>query len=81
MSTFPVTTTTTITQAGSGTINQHQLANTAAVISGSGIKVGAVCVFRLARPTGDAFTGDAFLHSVGVHYQIDTMGSRQITTK
>ena len=81
MTTFPATTTTTITQAGSGTINQHQLANTAAVISGSGIKVGAICVFRLARPTGDAFTGDAFLHSVGVHYQIDTIGSRQITTK
>jgi hypothetical protein len=79
--TFGATTTTTITQAGSGTINKHQLANTAAVISGSGIKVGAICVFRLARPTGDAFTGDAFLHSVGVHYQIDTMGSRQITTK
>jgi hypothetical protein len=79
--TFGATTTTTITQAGSGTINQHQLANTAAVISGSGIKVGAICVFRLARPTGDAFTGDAFLHSVGVHYQIDTIGSRQITTK
>jgi len=38
-------------------------------------------LFALSRPTGDAFTGDAFLHEVGVHYQRDTLGSRQMAIK
>ena len=29
----------------------------------------------------DTFTGDLFVLSIGLHYQIDTIGSRAITTK
>jgi hypothetical protein len=31
--------------------------------------------------TGDAYAGDAIALTIGVHYEIDTVGSRQITTK
>jgi len=79
--TFGSEVTRSFTQAGSGTINAHQLVNANAVISGSGVVIGTIIAFALSRPAGDAFTGDAFLHSVGVHYQIDTMGSRGIATK
>lgn len=75
--------TITFQQAGSGTANKHQYVSGNVVISGSAksIAIGAIICFALSRPTGDAFTGDAFLHSVGVHYEIDTMGSRQRSVK
>jgi hypothetical protein len=69
------------TQAGAGVALTNQLIDSSAVIAGTGRKIGDIIVFRLARPTGDAFTGDAFLHSFGVHYEIDTMGSRQRLVK
>lgn len=47
----------------------------------AGRKIGDVIAFELSRPTGDGFTGNAFLHSIGVHYQIDTLGSRQMSVK
>jgi len=68
------------TQAGSGTINKHQYVSANNHITGS-ITIGSIVVFALSRPTGDDFTGDAFLHSIGVHYQQDTLGSRTIITK
>jgi hypothetical protein len=72
----------TFTQAGSGTINKHQYVSADAVIPGGGtMTIGTIIVFALSRPTGDAFSGDAFLHSVGCHYQVDTMGSRQMGVK
>lgn len=71
----------TFTQAGSGTVNKHQYVSGNTVISGTGLTIGTIIVFALSRPTGDSFTGDAFLHSVGVHYQIDTIGSRTAAAK
>jgi hypothetical protein len=79
--TFGAEATKTFTQAGSGTINKHQYISNNTNISGGSIGIGTIVVFALSRPTGDAFTGNAFLHSIGVHYQIDTMGSRQPSTK
>ncbi len=81
--TFGSEETITFQQAGSGTANKHQYVSGNVKISGTtkSIGIGATVAFALSRPTGDAFTGDAFLHSVGVHYEIDTMGSRQIGTK
>lgn len=73
--TFSSVTNLTITQAGSGTALGHQLAETNIPIPGTGMKIGDIVIFRLGRATGDAFTGDAFLHSVGVHYEIDKVGS------
>jgi len=71
----------TFTQAGSGTALLNQYVSADSLIDGTTLKIGAIFLFALSRPTGDAFTGDAFLHQVGVHYEIDTMGSRQISSK
>jgi hypothetical protein len=75
--------TLTFQQEGSGVINKSQYVSANVLIDGTSkdIKIGAIFAFALSRPTGDAFTGDAFLHSVGVHYQVDTMGSRQMSVK
>ena len=74
------TLTASIDIAGSGIINRHQY-TPIGTISGAGIKVGDIIAFRIARPTGDSFTGNAFMHSIGMHYQIDTLGSRAELTK
>lgn len=68
--------------AAPGIINQHIRQNIV-TISGSGLKIGAILAFRVYRQNGgtDTFTGNAFLHSIGVHYTCDTVGSRTITAK
>jgi hypothetical protein len=81
--TFPATATITTTPtAASAVINQLNRLDFKA-IPGDGVKIGDVIAFRLYRQNGgtDTFTGNAFLHSFGFHYQIDTIGSRQITIK
>jgi hypothetical protein len=50
-------------------------------IAGTGRKIGDIIAFELSRPSTDSFTGDAFLHSIGIHYQSDTIGSRQMSVK
>jgi hypothetical protein len=68
---------------GSGVINSH-IYHDIGTISGTvpaTIHIGAICAFRVSRPAGDAFTGDAFLHSIGIHYQCDTIGSANETSK
>lgn len=81
--TFGATTTLAQVQAGSGTINKHQYLSIG-VISGTGRKIGDVIAFALTR-TGsdvlDTFTGNAFIHQLGVHYECDAMGSRTQTGK
>jgi hypothetical protein len=71
----------TFTQAGSGTALLNQYVSANSLITGATLKIGAIFLFALSRPTGDAFTGDAFLHSVGVHYIVDSLGSRSISSK
>ena len=64
--------------AGSGEINRHQY-TTIGVISGVNRKIGDLIVFRVYRDAAsglDTFTGNAFLHSLGIHYCVDTIGSR-----
>lgn len=48
-------------------------------IIGTGFKIGDQFLFQLSRITAsaDEFAGDALLSTAGVHYEIDTMGSRQ----
>ena len=37
---------------------------------------------RIAKSAGgNELTGDIFVTQVGIHYEVDTVGSRQITTK
>ena len=54
-----------------------------AAISGTGRTIGDQMLFQLSRvaAAGDAYAGDALIATVGLHYPIDTMGSRQIGTK
>ena len=47
-------------------------------IDGTGKDQGSELVFRLFRdPTEDTYASDAALIQVGIHYQIDALGSRQ----
>lgn len=71
----------TFQQVGGGVALAHQFVSASAPVPGANRKIGDIMMFKLARPSGDAFTGDAFLLSFGVHYEIDTMGSRQIGVK
>jgi len=52
-------------------------------ISGTNLKIGTQVKFRIKRiaGTGTEPTGNPFLGMVGVHYQQNTLGSRDITTK
>ncbi len=80
---FPAPTTKTVAYPAPGVINQH-VAHDIAVIPGRGLKIGAQCAFRLYRLGGnvlDTYAGDCFLHTVGVHYAADTLGSRGIFSK
>jgi hypothetical protein len=70
----------TATDAGGGVAFAHQYASFG-TIAGTGRKIGDIIVFELKRPSGDTFAGDAFLLSIGIHYQQDTLGSRSISSK
>ena len=52
-------------------------------IGGAGVKIGDQFVFQLARiaASSDEYGGEALVATVGFHYQVDTIGSRQIATK
>jgi hypothetical protein len=54
-----------------------------AAITGTNFKIGDQFMFSLERvaATGDAYEGDALIFTAGIHYQIDTLGSRHIGTK
>jgi hypothetical protein len=54
-----------------------------AAITGTNFKIGDQFMFTLTRvaSTGDAYAGDALIETAGIHYQIDTLGSRSISTK
>lgn len=78
---FPVQAQLSATQAGGGVALQHQLATFTPTISGA-IKIGNIIAFRLVRTaTGNTFTGNAFVFSIGVHYKCDALGSNQMLTK
>ena len=54
------------------------------VIDGTALTIGEQCHFRVYRDPTDAqdtYTGDVAIATIGVHYEIDTVGSRTITTK
>ena len=54
-----------------------------AAITGTDFKIGDQFMFTLTRvaATSDDYAGDALIETAGIHYQIDTIGSRQIATK
>ena len=52
-------------------------------ITGTTFKIGDQFMFNLWRvaATGDAFAGDALIQTAGIHYAVNTLGSRLIGTK
>jgi len=54
-----------------------------AAITGTNYNIGDQFVFTLERvaATGDAYAGDALIATVGIHYQVNTIGSRTIIVK
>jgi len=52
-------------------------------ITGTTFKIGDQFAFDISRvsATADEYGGDALTHTLGIHYQVDTLGSRQIGTK
>jgi hypothetical protein len=68
--------------AAPGVVNKLTRTNIVALV-GTNFKIGDIIAFRFFRQNGgtDTFTGNAFVHSIGIHYEADTVGSRQITSK
>jgi hypothetical protein len=63
---------------------QYELARSdLPAIDGETLEIGDQFLFRLERiaSTGDAYAGDALLATVGIHYEIDTLGSRTLGSK
>lgn len=54
-----------------------------AAIDGTNFKIGDQMMFTLERVAadGDAFSGECLIETAGIHYECDTLGSRQIGTK
>ena len=70
-------TTVTVPVAAGGVVRKHQYA-TLVTIVGTGITKGATIDFRIYRlgyDATDTFTGNAFLHNVGLHYEKNCLGS------
>jgi hypothetical protein len=81
--TYGAPTTITVTDSTDSTAWKHLRADFAA-ISGTGKTIGSVLVFRIFRDPADAadtYASDAGLIDIGCHVELDTVGSRQITTK
>lgn len=54
------------------------------VISGTNLLIASQIHFRLYRDSGDVdddYTGDAVLSTVGIHYELSSIGSRQTAIK
>jgi len=80
---FSTTATATNTPvAASGVVNQLTRTNIV-TLDGTNYKIGDIIAFRFYRQNGgtDTFTGNAFVHSIGIHYQADTNGSINIASK
>lgn len=81
---FPAT--TTINQEitiPDGTVDLTNIYISIGTDSTAGFAIGATIVGRIRRiaSSGTELVGDMFVTQVGIHYEIDTIGSRAITTK
>lgn len=54
-----------------------------AVITGTTFKIGDQFMFTLTRvtATGDAYAGETLIETAGIHYEVDTIGSKTISAK
>jgi len=72
-----------VTVAADGTINKHQYDDIVS-LTGTGKTLSSHImgrVFRKAADGADTFTGGAFLLSLGVHFEMDSLGSRDELVK
>lgn len=68
-----------VTRTKAGT---HEIIETTELVDMPLAKIGAMLIGRIYRvPTDDTYADDAFLLSIGFHYQMDTHGSRQVFIK
>jgi hypothetical protein len=77
--TLPNTTLVALPDDGAGVVNTHQLAENAD-ISGTGLGLSSMLLGRLSRNGGagaDDFVGDAALLEFDLHFEQDTVGSRE----
>lgn len=53
------------------------------LLSGSGVSIGNQFLFTLSRiaATADEYAGEALLATVGIHYKVNSLGSRNIASK
>ena len=81
------TTTTVVTrevETGVNTAYDHQLADIpAAGIAGTGMGISSIFMCRLYRyaATGDNYAGDIVITDFDIHFEKDTWGSTEITSK
>jgi len=73
-------------QAGPSTngITREHITSELGTIDGTGLKIGCMILFKLCRDgadQNDTYNSDIFLHSLGMHYEQDGDGSRDILTK
>ena len=81
---FAATDTVSATQAGSGTILEHQHLDIGLIdMSGISLLSSVVTGYltRDANLNSDTFTGEAIYGAIGFHYQMDSNGSRQSDSK
>lgn len=70
-------TTISIDSNGDGTAYKHQVAPLPE-IDGTGKKISSILSIKLSRLGGsDTYTGDALLKEFDIHYQINSLGSRE----
>lgn len=70
--------------SSTGSIAWQEIRTEFGTISNSSIKIGSQIFFRLYRDAADVqdtYSFDVALSTVGIHYEIDTVGSRQIAIK
>lgn len=74
---------TTITIETAYDTQYEQVISAFAAITGTNFNMGDQFIFSLERvaAAGDAYSGNALVMTVGLHFEKDTVGSRQITTK
>jgi len=80
---FPANSSATVTvDVQNDVLDTHMLDNVV-TISGAGKTISSVLICSLTRDVGVAndYANDAYFLEADFHFQIDTMGSRQITTK
>jgi len=80
---FPVDTEVSVTVAADGVTDKHQR-DAFSAFSGTGKTIGSVLlcsIMRYGDNVADTYANDVLLHCLSVHYEKDTIGSRQITTK